>query len=170
MPGPCHLLSLTPLRRAALPTTAMSTTSRSRRVLRVLGLALLVMTLNVAASVIYMVLYSYVIAPGRDAAHYDAHVQAAAPWSSVIVGAPLMFFASRWLARRTGTRDGIGIAIAYIVIDSAILLGAGALARLAPIVALSFATKLAAAWAGAATGWAPAWRAPRGSCGPGSAQ
>jgi hypothetical protein len=127
----------------------MSMASPFRRALRVLGLALVVMFFNVSASVLYIVLYSYVLAPGHDAAHYDAQAQLAAPWSSIIVGAPLMFFASRWLSRRTGTRDGIGIAIAYIAVDLTILLGSGALGRLALPVALSFATKLAAAWAGA---------------------
>ena len=76
----------------------MTTAKPLARGLAVVGLALLVMALNVGASVLYMVLYGYVIAPGHDDAHYDAHVQVAAPWSSVIVGIPLMFFAARWSA------------------------------------------------------------------------
>jgi hypothetical protein len=128
----------------------MATAHPFRRALAVVGVALLVMALNVAASVLYMVVYGHVIAPGHDAAHYDAHVQVAAPWSSIIVGIPLVYFAARWLARRSGRRAGVMIAVVYIAIDFAILLASGALGRLLPFVIASFATKLAAAWAGAA--------------------
>ena len=122
------------------------------RALGVLGLALLVMVLNVAASVLYMVFYGHVIAPGHDDAHYHAHAAVAAPYSSVIVGIPLMFFAARWMARRRGFRDGFAIALVYIVVDFAILVAAGALGSLAVIVSVSFATKAAAAYAGARLG------------------
>jgi hypothetical protein len=120
-----------------------------RRALGVVGLAALVMALNVGASVLYMVVYGYVIAPGHDEAYYQQHAQVAAPYSSVIVGIPLMFFAARWLARRRGRRDAIAIAIVYVVVDLAVLAGSGALSRLAVIAVVSYATKLAAAYAGA---------------------
>lgn len=123
-----------------------------RRGLAVLGVALLVMVLNVAASILYMVLYSFVIAPGHADAYYEAHVQVAAPWSSIVAGIPLLFFAARWLARRTDRGHGVMIAVVYIVIDLAVLLAAGAVGRLAPLVAASFATKLVAAWLGASWG------------------
>jgi hypothetical protein len=119
------------------------------RGLAVVGLAFLVMALNVGASVLYMVLYGYVIAPGHEEAYYQAHAQVAAPWSSVIVGIPLMFFAARWSAPRLGRRAAVSIAIVYVVVDLAIMLGAGALGQLAFVVTLSVATKLGAAWLGA---------------------
>ena len=128
----------------------MTTTTRApRRILVVVGVALVVMVLNVVASILYMVVYGHVLAPGHDDAFYQAHVRVAGPISSVIVGIPLVYYASRWLARRRAAIDGIGIAIAYFVIDTAILLVAGGLGVFAPIVALSHATKLAAAFAGA---------------------
>jgi hypothetical protein len=119
------------------------------RALATIGLALLVMALNVGASVLYMVFYSAVIAPGHDEAHYAAHVQVAAPWSSVIVGIPLVFFAARWSAPRLGRRAATMIGVVYVVIDGVVLLAAGALGRLALVATLSYATKLAAAWLGA---------------------
>jgi hypothetical protein len=122
------------------------------RVLGVVGLTILVMVLNVGASVLYMVFYGTVVAPGRDEAHYHAHAAIAAPYSSVIVGIPLMFFAARWLARRRGFRDGLAIAILYIAIDLAIITAVGALGELAGIVTVSFATKAAAAYLGARSG------------------
>src|SRR5690349_20650430 len=122
----------------------MRPTHPVKRALAIVALALLVMALNVGASVLYMVFYSYVIAPGHEEAYYHAHAQVAAPYSSVIVGIPLMFFAARWLARRRGTRDGIAIAIVYIAIDLAIIVASGALGRIAVIASVSVITKVAA--------------------------
>lgn len=127
----------------------MTTAKPVARALAVAGLALLVMALNVGASVLYMVFYSAVIAPGHDQAYYEAHVQVAAPWSSVIVGIPLMFLAARWTAPRLGRRAAVSIAVVYVVIDLAIMLAAGGLGQLALVVTLSVATKLGAAWLGA---------------------
>lgn len=126
----------------------MTQAHATKRALAVVGLALLVMVLNVVASVLYMVLYSYVIAPGHEATYYEAHVEVAAPWSSLVVGIPLMFFTARWAAPRVGQRGAVMIAVVYIAIDLAILIASGALGRLALLVSASFATKLAAAWVG----------------------
>jgi hypothetical protein len=95
------------------------------------------------------VFYAYVIAPGHDPSHYDAHVQVAAPWSSIIAGAPIVFLIARWYARRRGPTDAVMIAVVYLAIDLVIVAGSGALLRLAPFVIASYATKLAAAWLGA---------------------
>ena len=127
----------------------MTTAKPVVRGLAVVGLALLVMALNVGASVLYMVFYGYVIAPGHDDAYYQAHAQVAAPWSSIIVGIPLVFFAARWSAPRLGRRAAFCIAVVYVVIDFVVILAAGALVQLALILTLSYSTKLAAAWLGA---------------------
>lgn len=109
---------------------------------------MLVMALNVGASVLYMVLYGAAIAPGHDDAHYEAHVQVAAPWSSVVAGIPLLYFAARWSAPKLGRRAAVSIAVVYVVIDLAVMLAAGGLGRLALVMTLSYATKLCAAWLG----------------------
>ena len=127
----------------------MTTVNPVVRALAVLGLALLVMALNVGASVLYMVFFGELIAPGHDDAYYQAHAQVAAPWSSIIVGIPLVFFAARWSAPRLGRRAAFCIAVVYVVIDFVVILAAGDLGRFALILMLSYTTKLAAAWLGA---------------------
>ena len=105
------------------------------------------MIVNVAAAFAWVALYSMVIAPGQGEAAYQAYAQRAAPWSSVIAGAPILG-AAGWLLARWhggGWRTGIGAGIGYVVIDTAILIAAGALAAMPGIIALSYATKLAAA-------------------------
>ena len=54
------------------------------------------MAANVAITVLYMVVYSYVIDPGHEKAYYDAHVRIAAPSCSIVAGMPLVFFVGSW--------------------------------------------------------------------------
>src|SRR4051794_38643670 len=61
------------------------------------GIAVLVMIANIVASILYMVVYSYLIDPNHEAGYYDAHVQVAAPYCSIVAGIPLMFLAGRWV-------------------------------------------------------------------------
>jgi hypothetical protein len=105
------------------------------------------MALNVAVSFLWVAIYSMLIAPGQGEAAYQAYAMRAAPWSSVIAGAPILF-GGGWLLARWhggGWRTGICAGIGYVAIDVAIILAAGALAAMAGIIALSSATKLAAA-------------------------
>ena len=67
------------------------------RIARLIGVALLVMVTNIAVSVLYMVVYSYLIDPGHEKEYYDAHIQVAAPYCSIIAGIPLMFLAGWWV-------------------------------------------------------------------------
>jgi hypothetical protein len=116
------------------------------------GVAVLVLVANVAASFLYMVFYSYVIDPGHDAAYYNAHIQKAAPYCSIVAGIPLMFLAGWWVtgwSRQTGARPAWIIWLVYGVIDLGVLLAAGMTARVALLFVLSFGTKLAAVLYGA---------------------
>ena len=70
------------------------------RVAALTGLALGVMAVNVAISILYMVVYGYVIDPGHDQAYYEAHVKIAAPYSSIVAGIPLMFLVGWWVGMR----------------------------------------------------------------------
>lgn len=126
------------------------------------GLALLVMVLNVAASFGWVWVYAKFVAPGHDEAFYMAYAQReGAPMSSIFVGAVLMFaagwFVGRSRARGRALATAAVIAGTYIVIDAAIILAVGVAPSLWPILAVSFATKLAAALAGA---WLSARAAP----------
>jgi hypothetical protein len=124
------------------------------RVAWLVGVALLVLVVNVAASILYMVVYSYVIDPGHEAQYYNDHIQVAAPYCSIVAGIPLMFLASWWVGGwwegQFAIKAALGIWLAYAVIDIGVLLAAGLLTpRMAVLSAVSLLTKLAAVYLGA---------------------
>jgi hypothetical protein len=122
------------------------------RVAALAGLALGVMAVNVAISILYMVVYGYVIKPGREKAYYDAHVQIAAPYCSIIAGIPLMFLVGWWV----GMWPAMVVWLVYTVIDLAALAASGPTLRDGAVVAVSLLTKLGSACLGAL---AASWRA-----------
>lgn len=121
-------------------------------VFKCLAVAVAAMALNVAASFGWVAFYSMVIAPGQSEAAYQAYAERAVPWSAVIAGIPILIGASWLLARwqRGGWRTGIGAGVGYAVIDFVILAATGTLEAMPAIVALSGATKIAAAAIGGA--------------------
>lgn len=124
------------------------------RLLALIGVALLVLITNVAASVLYMVLYGHVIDPGHDPAYYQDHIQFAAPYCSIGAGIPIMFFAGWWVAgwwrQVLNYRGAILVWLAYTIVDLSILLIAGLSLGVGLLFMVSFATKLAAVYWGAA--------------------
>ena len=122
---------------------------------RVAALALLalgVMATNVVISILYMVVYSHVIDPGHEKTYYEAHIQVAAPYCSIIAGIPLMFLVGWWI----GTREGVIVWLVYTAIDLAVLLTSGVTLKIGVLVAVSLLTKLGAACLG---GFVASWRA-----------
>jgi hypothetical protein len=123
------------------------------RVALLVGVAVLVLVANVAASILYMVVYSYVIDPGHDPQYYNDHIQVAGPYCSIVAGIPLMFLAGWWVAgwwqRALGVRPALIVWLAYSVIDLAVLLAVGMSLRVGLLLVVSFATKLTAAYCGA---------------------
>ena len=117
--------------------------------------ALVVMILNVALHVLYMVVYSFVINPGHEAAFYQTHAEYTAPYSSVIAGIPLMFLAGRWIGGKVeegnSARAGFFVWLVYFLIDITVVIIAGAFTGLALILIVSYTTKLAAAYLGGRT-------------------
>ncbi len=99
-----------------------------------------------------MVAYSYVINPGQDAAYYQAHAQVSAPYSSIVVGMPLLFLVCRWIGKKFAARFVITAALlvwlVYFLIDITIIMFAGELSRVALLFIISFVTKFAAAYLG----------------------
>lgn len=140
----------------AAPSTlqALSRYGAVRRALLIVGVALLVMTLNVGATVLYMWIYGHTVAPGHPYEFYEAHVQVVAPYLSFIAGAPLMFAACWWLARRYEETDALRVALSvwlvYVSIDLAIVFAVGMTARAAAFCVISHTIKLGGGWAGAA--------------------
>lgn len=123
------------------------------RLARIVGVALLVLVVNVAVSILYMVVFSYLIDPGHEEQYYRDHIQAAAPYCSIVAGMPLMFLAGWWVGgwweREFAVKAALLVWLAYVVIDMGVLLAAGLTPRIAVLFAVSFLTKLAAAYLGA---------------------
>ena len=123
------------------------------RIAWLIGIALLVMVANIVASILYMVVYGYLIDPGHEKEYYDAHVQVAAPYCSIVAGIPLMFLAGWWVGGwwqgEFAVKSALVIWLTYAVIDLSIVLAAGVTSRVAVLVAVSIITKLAAIYAGA---------------------
>jgi len=121
------------------------------RVAALAGLALGVMVVNVLVSILYMVVYSYVIDPGHDKAYYEAHVKIAAPYSSIAAGIPLFFVVGWWV----GMQPALIVWLIYTVIDVAAIAASGPTLRICALVAVSVLTKLVATYLGAL---AASWR------------
>lgn len=102
--------------------------------------------------VLYMVVYSYLIDPGHDEAFYQAYAQLSAPYSSIVAGMPLMFLAGRWIGGKFPKGNSVKAALlvwlVYFLLDFAIVSAVGALAQIALLFVISFATKFAAAYLG----------------------
>ncbi|CAN5248733.1 hypothetical protein BH10PLA2_BH10PLA2_30920 [soil metagenome] len=116
------------------------------------GVALLVMVVNVAVSILYMVIYGHVIDPGHQEQYYQDHIKVAAPYCSIIAGIPLMFLAGWWVGRWWGSEFAIRAALVvwltYALIDIGVLLAAGLTAKIAVLCAISLVTKLGASYLG----------------------
>jgi hypothetical protein len=120
------------------------------RVAALIGLALGVMAVNVAVTILYMVVYSHVIDTGHDKDYYEVHVRMAAPYCSIIAGIPLMFLVGWWM----GMRPAIFVWLVYAVIDVALVAVSGPTSRMGALVAVPLLTKLVSAYLGAlAAGW-----------------
>ena len=120
-----------------------------------IGVALLVMVLNVVASVLYMVVYGHLFNPGHPPQYYQEHIKVAAPYCSIVAGIPLMFLAGYWVAGWWGPSLAIKAALTiwafYFLADLAILPSAGINGKIAAMFTISFLTKLAAVYLGALT-------------------
>src|SRR5918998_123220 len=132
--------------------TAEQPSTTKNRWVWIIPAAVAVLVTNVVIHILYMVAYSYLINPGQDAAHYQAHAQLSAPYSSIVIGMPLMFLVCRWIGRRFEARLSVTAALLvwllYFLIDITVLVFAGELSRLALLFVISFVTKLAAAYLG----------------------
>ena len=103
-----------------------------------------------------MVVYSYLIDPGHEKEYYDAHVQTAAPYCSIVAGIPLMFLAGYWISGwwdgKFAVQSALAVWLIYALIDVTIVIASGVTSRMAVLLAISMATKLAAVYAGAVIG------------------
>ena len=119
---------------------------------RASGGALIAEIAQIAATFLWVAVYSHVIDPGQPMAAYEAHARTAGPWVSILAGAPIFYAAGRWIARSRPT--ALALFAIFFVIDGALLVGmmddwTGAAAVL---VVLSYLTKLCACALGGARG------------------
>ncbi len=123
------------------------------RVASLAGVGLLVLVLNVVASVLYMVVYGHLIDPGHPKEYYNEHIKVAAPYCSIVAGMPLMFLAGLWVGGWSGgqlaVKGALVVWFTYAVIDVGVLLAAGMTAKIAALCSVSLLTKLAAVYLGA---------------------
>ena len=117
------------------------------------GVRFLVMVVNVAVSILYMVVYGHLIDPGHEEQYYHDHIKVAAPYCSIVAGIPLMFLAGWWVGgwweSEFAVKAALVVWLAYALIDIGVLVAAGLTARIAVLVAVSLLTKLGAVYMGA---------------------
>lgn len=119
----------------------------------IIGAAILILVVNVALSVVYMVFYSYFINPGHDEKFYQDHIQIAAPYCSIVFGIPLFYFVCRWIGgkweKAFAVKAAISVWIVYALIDLSIVAAVGGITlSAAGLVAVSMITKLISAYLG----------------------
>ena len=59
---------------------------RLGRLAWIVGVAILVLVVNVGISIVYMVVYGHLIDPGHDEQYYREHIKVAAPYGSIVAG------------------------------------------------------------------------------------
>ena len=123
-----------------------------RHLARIVGTAVLILIVNVALTVAYMIFYSYVVNPGHDEQFYQEHVQTAAPYCSIVFGIPLFYFVCRRLAgkweKAFAVKASIFVWLVYALIDATIIIASGMTLTIAVLMTVSLATKLIAAYFG----------------------
>ncbi len=93
--------------------------------LKLIGIVLLLHFVLISLSIIEVVIYSYLISPGKGPEFYDQHATISAPWISVIFGPLFCFLLVRWYVRRYSSKQlafTIGLPVIYSVVDLAIVL------------------------------------------------
>lgn len=122
------------------------------RLALIIGAAIFVLIVNVALSVVYMVIYSYAVNPGHDEQFYQEYVKTAAPLCSIFFGIPLFYFVCRWVGRRWekefAIKATVSVWIVYALIDLSVVAAGGITLSLAGLVAVSLITKLISAYLG----------------------
>lgn len=113
-----------------------------------LGGAIVAEVALVAASILWVTLYSYLLHPDQPLAVYQAHAQASGPWVSIVAGLPVFYAIGRWLLREWPTLwAGYGL---YLALDTGILLALSPPSVQLPLllVTVSYFSKLLAVIAG----------------------
>ncbi len=124
--------------------------------LKLTGLALLFMVINVGVSILVVAFYAYWVNPGHPPEFYEQFASTYAPYSSIFAGMPLLFLITWWFTRGRALNHALqsatGIWLIYTIIDLVVVFTSGMTSRLAVFVVISTLAKLLAAWLGARAG------------------
>jgi len=93
--------------------------------LKLIGSAILLHIVLIALSILEVAIYSYLIAPGKDEAFYNAHAQISGPWISGICGSLIIFLLVRNFIKKNSERHltyTIAFPLIYIAMDILMLL------------------------------------------------
>ena len=126
----------------------------------IIGAAILVLAINIGVSILYIVIYSYLINPGHDEHYYQEFAKMVAPYSSIVAGMPLMFLicwrVGSWWEADFAVKAALLVWLVYAVIDVLVLvavgMSSGVPTRLIVLTAISLITKLAASYFGGIVG------------------
>ena len=124
---------------------------------KALGVAVLIMVINVAISYLAVAVYAYVINPGHDAAFYESAAEPIIIGSAILAGLVLFFIAGYFFTKRKPERNAIKFAVAiwvgYFLIEAITLGAVGTdvreLMSMLGVLGTSLITKLIAVIAGA---------------------
>lgn len=120
----------------------------------IIGAAILILVVNVSLSIVYMVVYGYLINPGQPESVYQAHVKIAAPYCSIIFGIPLFYFVCRWIGgkweRNFAVKAALLVWLVYCVIDLTVIIAnfKDLTIWLGVLVIISLLTKFVSAYLG----------------------
>jgi hypothetical protein len=93
--------------------------------LKLIGVAILLHIILIALSILEVVIYSYLIAPNKDQAFYNAHAEIAGPWVSGICGSVIIFLLVRNFIKKNKDHRltyTIALPLIYIAIDILLLI------------------------------------------------
>lgn len=93
--------------------------------LKLIGIAFLLHIVLIIISILEVTIYSYLIAPGKDEAFYQAHAQISGPWVSGIFGSLFIFLlVRRFINQNNGLflTYTIALPFIYIIMDILMLL------------------------------------------------
>ena len=126
----------------------------------IIGAALAVLAINVGVSILYVVIYSYLINRGHDEQYYQEYARMVAPYTSIVAGIPLMFLicwrVGSWWEADFAVKAALLVWLVYAVIDVLVVVAEGTSrgvqTPLIVLTAISLVTKLAAAYFGGVVG------------------
>ena len=93
--------------------------------LKLIGVAILLHIALIALSILEVAIYSYLIAPNKDEAFYQAHAQISGPWVSGSCGSLIIFLLVRHFIKKNNERRltyTIAFPLTYIALDILMLL------------------------------------------------